>query len=79
MGECFTVANSNLDDIAFITFDITQPFKGVDLRVIYLAKKVCYQLMGEDGPQVSLDPPQFMLAPLFMSNAKYHLWRGLIP
>ena len=79
MGECFTIVDSNLDAIAFITFEITQPFKGVSLRVIYLAKRVCYQLIGKDGPQVLLDPPQFMLASLSMSNAKYHLWRAFIP
>ena len=79
MGECFTIADSNLDVVAFITFEITQPCKGASLRVIYLAKRVCCQLVGEDVPQVPLDPLQFMPAPLSMSNAKYHLWRANIP
>ena len=36
---------------------------------------VHYQLVGEDAPQVPMDPPEFMLAPLSMTVAKYALWR----
>ena len=35
--------------------------------------------MGEDMPQVSMDPPPFMLALLLMTNAEYRLWRNGIP
>ena len=31
--------------------------------------------MGEDAPQVPMDPPTVMLAPLLMTDAKYQLWR----
>ena len=34
-----------------------------------------YQLVGEDAPQVPMDPLEFMLAPLSMTNVKYALWR----
>ena len=47
--------------------------------VIYLAEMVCCQLLGEDVPRVLLDPPQFMLALLSMTDAEYQLWRAGIP
>ena len=31
--------------------------------------------MGEDTPQVPMDSPAFMVAPLSMSDAMYQLWR----
>lgn len=34
-----------------------------------------YQLVGEDAPQVPMDPLEFMLAPLSMTNVEYALWR----
>ena len=65
------VADPNLEIATIITSEITQPFEGAGLRVIYLAKRVCCQLVGEDVPQVPLDPPQFMLALISMTDAKY--------
>ena len=50
------VADPNLEIATIITSEITQPFEGADLRVIYLAERVCYQLMGKDVLQVLLDP-----------------------
>ena len=35
--------------------------------------------MGEDAPQVLMDLPMFMLAPLSMTYAEYQLWRNSIP
>ena len=32
--------------------------------------------MGEDAPQVPIDPLEFILAPLSMTDAKYQLWRS---
>ena len=34
--------------------------------------------MGEDAPQVPIDPLKFILAPLSMTDAKYQLWRSSI-
>ena len=42
------VADPNLEFASIITSEITQPFKGADLKVLYLVKRVCYQLVGED-------------------------------
>ncbi|KAL0004867.1 hypothetical protein SO802_012428 [Lithocarpus litseifolius] len=41
------------------------------MRVLYLVERVCYQLVGEDVPRVSMDPPQFILAPLSITDAEY--------
>ena len=30
--------------------------------------------MGRDDPQIPRDPPEFMLAPHFMTDAKYNSW-----
>ena len=38
----FAVANLNLEATTIITFEITQPFKGANLRVIYLAERINY-------------------------------------
>jgi len=68
-----------LETVAIITSEVTQPFEGASLRVIYLAKKVCYQLVGKDVPWVPLDPLQFMLTLLSMIDVEYQLWRASIP
>ena len=47
--------------------------------MIYLAKRLCYQLAGKDATQVPRDPPVFMLAPRSMTNAEYDLWGPGIP
>ena len=49
----------------------TPTFKVAGLRVIHLAKRLCCQLVGKDIPLVPLDPPQFMLALISMTDAKY--------
>ena len=30
--------------------------------------------MGKDDPQIPKDPPEFMLAPHFMTDVEYNLW-----
>ena len=35
--------------------------------------------MGKETPQVPMDPPPFMLAPLSMIDDEYELWRNGIP
>ena len=44
------------------------------LKALYLAKRVRCQLVGRDDPQISLDPPEFMLAPHSMTDVEYNLW-----
>ena len=44
------VVDPNLEVAAIVTFRLSQLLKGGRLRVIYLAKGVCYQLVGEDTP-----------------------------
>ena len=39
--------------------------------MIYLAKRVCCQLAGEDVPWIPMDPPMFMLTPRCMTNMEY--------
>ena len=56
---------------ALVTSGITQPFKGAGLRVLYLSKSIRCQLVGKDAPQVPMDPPEFMLAPFSVADAKY--------
>ena len=73
------VADLNLEAAAIVLFGITQSFEGVGLRVRYLAKRVRCQLMGKDAPQVPMDPPVFMLAPLSMTDVEYQLRRSGIP
>lgn len=34
---------------------------------------------GEDVLWVPMDPPQFILTPLFLTDARYHLWRSANP
>ena len=43
------------------------------MRMLYLAKKVNYQLVDGDAPLV------FILALLSMTDAEYQLWRSSIP
>ena len=74
-----TSVDPNLMVAAIVTSKITQPFEGVGLMVLYLAKRMHCQLVGEDAPQVPMDLLEFILAPLSMTNAKYHLWRSGIP
>ena len=69
----------NLETAAIIISEVTQPFEGASLRVIYLVERVCYQLVGKDVPWVPLDPPQFVLTLLSMTDAEYQLWRVSIP
>ena len=69
----------NLEAAAIVLSGITQPFEGAGLRVLYLAKRVRCQLVGEDALQVPINPPIFMLAPLSMTDVKYQLWRSGIP
>ena len=33
-------------------------------------------MVGEDAPQIPMDPLMFMLAPLSMTEAEYQLWRN---
>jgi len=66
-----TVVDPNLEAASIVLSKITQPFEGAGLRVLYLAERVCCQLVGEDDLQVPMDPPVFMLAPLSMTNAEY--------
>lgn len=39
----------NLEAATLFTSVITQPFMGVGLRVLYLAERIRYQLVGEDA------------------------------
>ena len=73
------VINPNLEAAAIIISRITQPFEGASLRVLYLVERVCYQLVGEDAPQVPMDPPMFMLTLMSMTDIEYQLWRNGIP
>ena len=41
-----------------------------------LPRKESVLLMGEDAPQVPMDPLEFILTPLSMTDAKYQLWRS---
>lgn len=69
----------NLEAAVIIFSEITQPFKGAYLRVIYLAERVCCQLVGDDVLRFPLDPSQFILALLSMTDAEYQLWSANIP
>lgn len=35
--------------------------------------------MGEDAPQISLDPLVFILAPFSITDVEYQLWRNDLP
>lgn len=47
----------------------------VGFRVLYLVERVCCQLVGKDALQVPMDPLEFMLALLSMTDVEYALWR----
>ena len=49
--------DNNLEEATIIAFRITQLLKGADLRGLYLAKRVCCQLVGADALWVPMDPP----------------------
>ena len=44
------------------------------LRALYLSERVKCQLVGKDDPQIPKDPPEFMLAPHFMTDVEYNSW-----
>ena len=69
----------SLESVAILASCLSQPLEGGGLRVIYLAKKVCYQLAGEDAPRVPMDLLVFILAPCSMTDTEYDLWRLGIP
>ena len=41
--------------------------------------RVQCQLVGREDPQIPMDPPEFMLAPHSMTNAKYNSLGSGIP
>ena len=69
------VADLDLEAATIISSETSQFLEGVGLRVLFLAKRVSCQLVGEDAPQVPMDPSAFMLAPFLMNDANYQLWR----
>ena len=69
------VGDLDLEAATIISSETSQFSEGVGLRVLYLAKRVSCQLVGEDAPQVPMDPSAFMLAPFLMNDANYQLWR----
>ena len=73
------VADLGLEAAVIISFGTTQPLEGACLRVLYLAERASCQLVGEDIPQVPMDPPSFILALLSMTNVMRELWRIGIP
>ena len=54
-----------------VSSETSQLLEGAGLRVLYVAERAACKLVGENAPQVPMDPPTFMLAPLSMSDAKY--------
>jgi len=54
----------------------SQLLEGAGLRALYLAKRISCQLVGDDTPQVPMDPPTFILSPLSMPDVEYLLWKG---
>jgi len=62
-----------------VDYSLSQTLKGGGLRVIYLVGRVCCQLVGEDAPQVHVDPLVFMLAPCSMTDTEYSQWELDIP
>ena len=63
----------DLEASVVLSFKITQPFEGVGLRVFYLAEWVRCQLVSKDAPQVPMDPLEFMVALLSMTDVEYAL------
>jgi len=62
-----------LELAALITLEITRSFEEESLGALYLAKRVRFQLVGRDDPQILMDPPEFMLASHCTTNVKFHL------
>ena len=75
----FRLRSCDLEATAIIALEITQPFEGVGLRALYLAKRVQCQLVGRDNPQILMDPSKFIFAPHFMTNAEYNSWGSGVP
>ena len=67
------VYDLDLKAAAIVSYETSQLLKGVGLRVLNLAEQVSCQLVGVHTPQVPMDPPAFMFAPLSMSETKYQL------
>ena len=76
MGWPSPFVDLNLEAATLLTSRISQPFLGASLRAFYLAERVRCQLVGEDAPQILVDPSVFMLALLSMTDAEYLLWRN---
>lgn len=74
-----SVVDPSLEAFAIISFVASQTLEGAGLRVFYLVKRVFRQLMGAETPQVLMDPPPFVLAPLLITDVEYQLWRNGIP
>ena len=74
LGLELLVVDSSLEAVAIVASNLSHPLKGGGLRMIYLAERVYYQLVGEDAPWVPMDLSVIMLAPRSMTNAKYNLW-----
>ena len=43
---------------------------------LYLTKRGRCQLVGRDGLQIPMDPPEFVLAPHTMTDAEYNSWES---
>ena len=67
------VVDPNLVATPIVISKINHPFEGVGLRVLYLAERICCQLVGKDAPQVLMEPSVFMLTLLSIMDAKYQL------
>ena len=63
----------SLEATVIISSAATQPLEGFGIRVLYLAKRASCQLASADTPQILMDPPLFMLAPLSMTDVEYQL------
>ena len=67
------VANVGSEAADILASNLSQPLEGSGLRVIYLVERVCCQLVGEDVPQVPMNPLVFMLASHSITDAEYAL------
>ena len=79
LGGCFSCCGPKLGGGCHCHLWNYSAFRGVGLRVLYLAEGVRCQLVGEDALQVLMDPLVFMLALHSMMDAEYQLWRSVIP
>ena len=50
MGRAALPDSRDLELVAFIASEITHPFEGAGLRVLYLAERVRCQLVGRNDP-----------------------------